>query len=650
MNKIKISAISNRFLRIFYCLTPIFVSCGAVLFFGKDVNADAINYHAYAAFGLLEGRINVDFFPSGPQSYLNPVGYLPFYFFRQWFSDIWVSMALAVLHSTSIYAVVYLLNEFFEKSKDYYSYYLAIVCALLTTVFWQVVGSSFVDAYVCALVLFGSLYFIRSFKSYSYRECCSNLMLSAFFLGLASGLKLTALLFCLAAGITLFVFSLKHPRKWKHLFMFTGCGVFGFFLIEGWWAYLVYERTGNPFFPYFNNLFQSPFYPSQSIGNERFTPEGWVDALLFPIYAVMPAPWLYQELRAPDVRFFVFFLLLFAVLIFRLKQIKANPSSAAAIIFYLMSYVLWLCTTGNGRYGIHLFLMPGIFILWFLSLFFNKSNIKIILVLIVAIQSVLLWAGAAGRYSQQEFSDRWIDYDIPVELKKVPALYISLDVNSFSFLAEELHRESIFTNMAGQLLLPKTPELDAFLNEAIHKTSNIRFISRAMQDALPRQDMSDFAGAINPNSIRNYLYVINTRLSRLAMRVVHDGCVYIKPKSRAYYEITPLIVSCKVAVDVGVYAEFKRQVVAYDNVFDQVERKCSGFFNPKTSYTERAGDLWVRKYLGAEVRMYVSMGSVWIDFSDRLLPINLGAFADLVKSVDTIDCENSVPRMSHDVW
>ena len=46
---------------------------------GKDVNWDLLNYHYYVPYQLLAGRLEQDFFAASAQSYLNPVGYLPFY-------------------------------------------------------------------------------------------------------------------------------------------------------------------------------------------------------------------------------------------------------------------------------------------------------------------------------------------------------------------------------------------------------------------------------------------------------------------------------------------------------------------------------------------------------------------------------------------
>jgi hypothetical protein len=79
------------------------------VFAGKDVNWDLLNYHYYIPFELAAGRIAQDFLAASAQSYLNPVGYLPFYLMVSsgWHSVI-ASALLAVAHSSGL-ALLYLL-------------------------------------------------------------------------------------------------------------------------------------------------------------------------------------------------------------------------------------------------------------------------------------------------------------------------------------------------------------------------------------------------------------------------------------------------------------------------------------------------------------------------------------------------------------
>lgn len=633
MNKWK----ENRWLGYLYCLWPMLFTCAAAIFFGKDVNFDAINYHAYAALALFEGRINTDFLPAGPQSYLNPVGYIPFYLMRIWLSDFWVSICLAALHSGSIYALVYLARELICKFNDTYVYYLAIALAVSTTVFWQIVGSSFVDGYVCTLVLFGLVYILRCCKSVNENEGCANFIISAMFFGVATGLKLTAVVFSISAACIVFFYFALIRRQWRNFLSFGLMGIVSFLLVEGWWAWLVFERTGNPFFPYFNNIFESPYYPAQAISNARFVPEGLWDALLFPLRAIMPAPWLYQELRAPDVRFAAFFILLISVFIIVGRKLKFHVAGLISVNFFLISFVLWLFTTGNGRYAIPLFLLLGVLIAWCTTVLFRQSLAKSILLAIFLLQATCLYVGGSFRWSEVSFSSDWFGYKVPHKLIAEPALYLTLDPNSYSFLAGEVNPSSIFTNISGQLALPLSDEFNVFLEKSARNVSErVRSLSKIEFDKIE----------LTPR----YIYVMNSKLSRFGYEVDSSDCLYIEPESKAMFDVTPLLISCGLKFNSKISEKFNFDVMKYDMVFNAIEKKCPTFFNPKTSFTEKFGDLWIRRYLGSEVKMYVSQNTVWMEFSDRIAVINLGLFSSLSESVADLSCENNLVRVSLDAW
>jgi hypothetical protein len=627
------------------------LTCIAAAFFGKDINFDAINYHAYAPFGLLEGRINTDFFPAGPQSYLNPVGYIPFYFLRSWFSDFWVVMCLAALHSGSIYALIYLARELICRFDDPYTYYVTVILAVATTVFWQVVGSSFIDGYVCMFVLLGLVYLLRCIKSVERSREYRNFICAALFFGVASGLKLTAIIYALSAACVLFVYVLLMRRGWYGFLWFAIVGVLGFFLIEGWWAYLVFKRTGNPFFPYFNNIFSSPFYPAQSIGNARFIPHSFTDAFLFPLRAVLPLPWLYQELRAPDIRLLIFFVSLPIALIICWKKLKEHIPALMAIAFFVLSYVLWLFSTGNGRYGIPLFLLIGVLVAWSFSVIFRKDLVKNLLLGVLLLQLLCVYVGGSFRWSEENFSGDWFGYELPEKLIDRPTLYLTLDSNSYSFLAQKVHPRSSFSNLSGQLLLPNSISLKNHLSTTINDVSgNVRFIAMARLDPDLTKDELILPKYQGFRLMPRFIYVMNARFSRFGFKVDETDCVYIEPELGFESLSTPLLVSCALKVDPSVYAAFAKEVRPYDLTFDAIESKCPDFFDPKISFTEKFGDLWMRRYLGSEVKMYVSAGSVWLDFTNRILPVNLGKFEVLVHSVDSVNCENTAVQVSHDVW
>ena len=98
-----------RAARLIVLCVPAAVCADWTLYAGKDSNWDLLNYHYYLPFELVAGRLGQDFFAASAQSYLNPVGYLPFNLMvSSGMHSVLASIALALLHSLSL-ALLYLL-------------------------------------------------------------------------------------------------------------------------------------------------------------------------------------------------------------------------------------------------------------------------------------------------------------------------------------------------------------------------------------------------------------------------------------------------------------------------------------------------------------------------------------------------------------
>src|SRR5207245_432461 len=116
---------------------------------GKDVNWDLLNYHYYLPYELLGSRLGQDFFAASAQSYLNPVGYLPFYLMvsHGWHS-VFVSVVLAAAHSLSIgllYLIAWRLFAHLPSGERRFFSGIAAALGAATGVYWMTVGGSFLD-------------------------------------------------------------------------------------------------------------------------------------------------------------------------------------------------------------------------------------------------------------------------------------------------------------------------------------------------------------------------------------------------------------------------------------------------------------------------------------------------------------------------
>src|SRR6185312_6490035 len=69
-------------------------------FLGKDMAWDSLNYHLYAGFSAIHDRFSHDYFAAGPQSYIEPYAYAPFYLMvRAGLPALVIGSILAAVHS-----------------------------------------------------------------------------------------------------------------------------------------------------------------------------------------------------------------------------------------------------------------------------------------------------------------------------------------------------------------------------------------------------------------------------------------------------------------------------------------------------------------------------------------------------------------------
>jgi hypothetical protein len=61
-------------------------------------------------------------------------------------------------------------------------------------------------------------------------------------------------------------------------------GALGCALAYGAWGWFLWERFGNPFGPFFNDIFRSPWFPPENPRDTNFLPKGMVQALAYPLF------------------------------------------------------------------------------------------------------------------------------------------------------------------------------------------------------------------------------------------------------------------------------------------------------------------------------------------------------------------------------
>jgi hypothetical protein len=174
--------------------------------------------------------------------------------------------------------------------------------------------------------------------------------LAMFLAGSATAVKMNSLAVVLALGLAVLFKAFQGPKKtlWARLRPLLGAGAFGLFAAVGPWACRSLWLTGNPTFPFLNQLFRSPLGKLQ-VGRKIFGPGDSIGDWLLVPWTLFFSPEKYSEVGA----FNPALLFLCLVGIFLAK----GPKPRASRIFLWTSalwFLLWAITEPNSRY-----LLPG---------------------------------------------------------------------------------------------------------------------------------------------------------------------------------------------------------------------------------------------------------------------------------------------------
>lgn len=574
---------------------------------GKDVNWDQLNYHYYLPFELLAGRLTQDFFAASAQSYLNPVGYLPFYLMvaAGWHSVL-VSSLLAAAHSLSIGLLYLIARELFAhlpaRERTVFSC-LAAALGAASGVYWMTVGSSFLDPLLVPPMLAGLLLLLRHERSVRHAALAGALF------GVAAALKYSNAVFALAA------LPLALALSWRASLAYIAGGVATVALLAGPWLVALQREFGNPVFPLMNAWFRSPDALPINLIGERFGVSGPLGLLAFPFRMTTLDPGVYSENFAPDLRLAA---LLLAAVCLLVRRGTMQRADWGVFGFFVAALALWLATSANARYGLVVLLLAGVCLARIVERVLALRAARIVLGVLLAVQlGITLIASPPRWFLAESWSRHWFPYAVPERAVREPALYLTVEILPMAVIAPFMHPASAFVNVRGQHTLPAdSPKLVALLER--HR-GHVRLLGRDLQPQIDdvrlrrlgyRVDPADcFAMPWRPDD--------DDALSRAANWMAGQ------PKSAE-----PLsLASCALVESPRDPADLARERRA-SAVFDRVEQACPRLFRGQSAVSEPFGSGWSRLYTGLDARLELSGDQLSLNRYRADVQIGLGKLSD----------------------
>ena len=152
--------------------------------------------------------------------------------------------------------------------------------------------------------------------------------------------------------------------------IFVGAAFVAFLAAYGWWGWRLYQLTGNPVFPLFNQVFHSPWVPPVGGTDRQFMPKDIWQWLFYPFYWVRRNAYQGGNMFA-DSRYAVAMIaaavLALAACTARARQAAGAPAVRFLLLFVVFSYVLWLNLYSILRYAVSFEILTGLLILFALQ-------------------------------------------------------------------------------------------------------------------------------------------------------------------------------------------------------------------------------------------------------------------------------------------
>ena len=600
------------------------IACSAwTLFAGKDLNWDLLHYHYYIAAALAEGRLGQDYFAASSQSYLNPLGYLPFYAMVHagWHSVI-VSVVLALAHAANLTLLFVIARKLLARDGDILAA-LGAALGAATAVFWAMVGTSFIDILLTVPMLAAVALLLGT----GPRLAASRAAWAGVLFGCAASLKYSNAFFALAAGV------LALPS----LAAYIGGGIAAAAVFAGPWLAHLYREFGNPFFPLFNAWFRSPDFLPINLSASRYVPGDLAEFLGFPFRMMSSESLSYAEISAPDLRFASLALLAVAVpLAFarrRPAEGRFGAQDARFFAFFVLALLAWIATSANARYGLLVLLLVGPCAARLAEGALGPRAARVALGVLLVLQvGVCVTNSPARWFVVERWSRDWFPYVVPKAALQQPALYLNVETQAMSVIAPFLNSGSAFVNVRGQAT--GTPGWKRVVEPWIDRHGAVRTIGPGLRlDALGKPRREVLAG-------------YDGTLERFGWRVDSNDCLPIEwrtddddrlsrwanvlagePPARGKFFS---LVSCALVP----VARDTRETAAearVSRIFDRIERECPRLFRGQSAVTDRFGAGWSRTYNGLDARLETHGGRAVLAPLFRLTYFDLGELADWEK-------------------
>lgn len=394
---------------------------------GQDVGFDMRNYHFYDGYAFIHHRLGWDIVPASIQTYLNPF----FDVFNYLLITISKPRVVAFTEGTiSGIAIFFLFKSalllFSELTPRLQLFYAALATLLgaTGTANIQQIGSMSNDTKALLFVMLALYCVLKSVTLIDNKIRRNYIIISGLLMGLVTGFKLTTA--CYTTGLFVALICYKYPTRetLKHASLYVVTVIAGFIIANGYWMHTLYQHFGNPLFPYYNNIFHSPYAEFGNFEDMRYHPQTLFQYTFLPFYLVNN---LLPQLSVHDPRFAVVFGLgIIFIFICLYKQQTIKPKERLLLIMFFTTYLAWLIKFTIYRYAIGLEAISGLLIVYFIKTIITKQPLQALTATVATILVMINTIEIPGFFVYTQFGNKYFTLNVP-PLPQTPLILVVSD-------------------------------------------------------------------------------------------------------------------------------------------------------------------------------------------------------------------------------
>lgn len=467
-----------------------FIFFGVVsVMLGKDNNWDLRNYHYYNPYAFFHGRLGFDYAPAQLQSFLNPGQDFMFYFLITHFKPVAAGFLMGGIHGLGfglIFAIAYSLLSAKAFKVRLGSSLLCAAAGVYGPVFVCELGASENDTLISLFVLAAILMLVRNLTLHDTLSSPKGrvaLIVAGGLLGFAVGLKLTVTIYAIGTAFALLFAAKNWPDRLISVGIWGLAFLVGFAITAGHWMAILWSAYGNPLFPFYNHIFQSPYFEAVELVDKRYMPQTLFQALTYPFNFFTRTRFTYLSYDFRDSRYAVtyvvailFLLSLLARRIFASKpdkrdkkrNEKSSPkrlplsrSEKFLLIFFLVSYIVWQVQFSIIRYTAPLEALAPMVILILALHIFPKSKAQSVsagAVLTLGLAALLIVPTVKPVYHERlPWSSTFFEVSTPRLDDPAHTIVIIARDRPWGYLIPSFQPEVRFVSVRSNLTAPDRP-------------------------------------------------------------------------------------------------------------------------------------------------------------------------------------------------